>query len=572
MAVGRISGPLLKDNLLRNGVNLAFETSLLYLDVVNSRIGVNTASPAYDLDVNGTTRSSNLYVTNSSTLGNITISGSTLSSTSSTINITPTGGASTVYSGILSVGNLQATGNTISSTNTNGDINFTANGSGTIKLNSNTLVTGNLHATGTITADGNLQLGSATTTITGYIAGTTLYVNSVTGGTITVGMVLNNATNTISNGTTITANLTGVGYTGASTWTINNSQTIGSSGSPVTITASDTIAFSGEVNSNILPSATNTYNLGSTSLYWNNLYVNTANITNTNITNLVATDVKTASLDITGNTISTINSNTDINLTTTGTGGINLGNFKFYNNTITNTVAGSVSNFIEPTSTVSFTGSITPGTAVTFTGSATNGVLTVTTAPTGTGIVVGQLISGTTLPAGVYITGNLTGTATSASSSWTISSATAQLTTTLTATPVILTVSAVASGTLFVGMTLSNGGIATGTYITALRTGTGSTGTYYVNPSQTVGSSSAMSGTGTGYAKLGGTYGTVIPNGGTSGRPSVGEIGMLRFNSDLILVEVYTGSGWISAAGSSAGVTAATAQDISVVAALIFGG
>jgi hypothetical protein len=81
-----------------------------------------------------------------------------------------------------------------------------------------------------------------------------------------------------------------------------------------------------------------------------------------------------------------------------------------------------------------------------------------------------------------------------------------------------------------------------------------------------------MSGTGTGYAKLGGTYGTVIPNGGTSGRPAVGEIGMLRFNSDLILVEVYTGSGWISAAGSSAGVTAATAQDISVVAALIFGG
>ena len=54
MAVGRISGPLLKNNLLRNGVNLAFETNLLYLDVVNSRIGINTATPSNDLQVNGT--------------------------------------------------------------------------------------------------------------------------------------------------------------------------------------------------------------------------------------------------------------------------------------------------------------------------------------------------------------------------------------------------------------------------------------------------------------------------------------------------------------------------------------
>ncbi len=32
MAIGRISGPLLKSNLIRDGVNLAFETDLLYLD------------------------------------------------------------------------------------------------------------------------------------------------------------------------------------------------------------------------------------------------------------------------------------------------------------------------------------------------------------------------------------------------------------------------------------------------------------------------------------------------------------------------------------------------------------
>ena len=57
MAVGRITGPLLASNLLRDGVNLAVETNLLYLDVVDGRIGIKTASPQYELDVNGTIHS-----------------------------------------------------------------------------------------------------------------------------------------------------------------------------------------------------------------------------------------------------------------------------------------------------------------------------------------------------------------------------------------------------------------------------------------------------------------------------------------------------------------------------------
>ena len=63
MAVGRISGPLLKSNLVRNGIDLAFETNLLYLDVNNSRLGVKTSSPQYELDVNGTTRTTNIIAT-----------------------------------------------------------------------------------------------------------------------------------------------------------------------------------------------------------------------------------------------------------------------------------------------------------------------------------------------------------------------------------------------------------------------------------------------------------------------------------------------------------------------------
>ena len=60
MAIGRISGPLLKANLIRDGVNLAFETDLLYLDVVNSKIGINSADPQFALDIVGTTRTTDL--------------------------------------------------------------------------------------------------------------------------------------------------------------------------------------------------------------------------------------------------------------------------------------------------------------------------------------------------------------------------------------------------------------------------------------------------------------------------------------------------------------------------------
>lgn len=55
-----------------------------------------------------------------------------------------------------------------------------------------------------------------------------------------------------------------------------------------------------------------------------------------------------------------------------------------------------------------------------------------------------------------------------------------------------LTVSAVASGQLAVGQQITGTGVTPGTYITALGTGLGNTGTYTINVSQTVGSPTAM--------------------------------------------------------------------------------
>jgi hypothetical protein len=133
MAVGRITGPLLASNLLRDGVNLSVETDLLYLDVQTGRIGVKTSAPQYELDVNGTANVGVLRVSNTSTLGLITV---TKSLTSGTI------------------------GSTL------GPIHIDPAGNNKIWLDADTEVVGNLHASGNITADGNIRLGDTTATDT----------------------------------------------------------------------------------------------------------------------------------------------------------------------------------------------------------------------------------------------------------------------------------------------------------------------------------------------------------------------------------------------------------------------
>lgn len=163
MSLGKISGPLLKSNLLRDGVDLAFETDLLYLDVTNNRVGINTIAPTHDLTVNGTTRTTNLELTTSATLGNIVMNGNTIYSTTGILEFNHPTGGQVVYQNKLLVDSIEITQNRISTVDSNANLEFMANGTGTINLQSNTEIFGNLHATGTITADGNLQIGDANT-------------------------------------------------------------------------------------------------------------------------------------------------------------------------------------------------------------------------------------------------------------------------------------------------------------------------------------------------------------------------------------------------------------------------
>jgi len=73
MAIQRIPGQMLESNLTRS-TDLAFQTNLLYLDVINSRVGIKTAAPGnFALDVNGTARfQDSVQIT-----GDLTVTGET---------------------------------------------------------------------------------------------------------------------------------------------------------------------------------------------------------------------------------------------------------------------------------------------------------------------------------------------------------------------------------------------------------------------------------------------------------------------------------------------------------------
>jgi Concanavalin A-like lectin/glucanases superfamily len=486
MAVGRISGPLLKDNLLRNGVNLAFETNLLYLDVVNSRVGINTATPGYDLDVNGTTRTTNLYASTSSTIGTFTITGSTISSTNSTINLTPSGSNAVIYQAIADIGNISITTNTISSTNTNGAINITANGTGAINLNSNVLVTGNLHATGNITADGNITLGASSSDTITFDAEVNSNIIPSANNTYNLGssslawnnLYSNNASVTNITSTNISNSGT-LGVTGAST--LSGNTTIGaSSANTLTVTAS--------INSNLIPSTTNTYTLGSNSLYWNNGYISTIN---------------TAGMQITSNSITATGTNSNLQLSANGTGTVYI---PTSNLTVTNNAIISGTLGVTGTTTLTSVG------------------ITGTLTQTGDFTQTGNF----TTSGNVTVNGNL-----SVSGEWTIGNIIisppgnpSTITTSTTNSNLILTGNGTGS-VIIEGLSVNSNVISS----------TGTNANISLTPQ------------GTGNVVINNNQSLIIPVGTTAQQPSSPSNGMIRYNTDHNRYEGYANGYWTNLGG-----------------------
>ena len=136
----------------------------------------------------------------------------------------------------------------------------------------------------------------------------------------------------------------------------------------------------------------------------------------------------------------------------------------------------------------SVTGSIAAETS-SFTGSIAGDVLTVTAVGSGL-IVPGETISGTSIATGTQIASQLTGALNGTGTYLlTISQQENVASETITGTYGLLSVTGVGSGALVVGGLLGGTGVAANTTITGLGTGVGGTGTYYVSPTQAMSSS-----------------------------------------------------------------------------------
>jgi len=162
--VGKISGQMLESNLLRRDMqtgdeNLAFETDLIYLDVFNNRVGINTDTPFRPLVVNSTINITNLIVDNQSSIADFLISSNIISNPTGNILLDSTGPGSQIQAPELRTGSFKLDGSTITNLISNQDIDLNSSGVGKVNFNNDVRINGNLHATGNIVADGNLTFG-----------------------------------------------------------------------------------------------------------------------------------------------------------------------------------------------------------------------------------------------------------------------------------------------------------------------------------------------------------------------------------------------------------------------------
>ena len=147
MSIARISGRMLKDNLERDS-NLAISGNIVYVDVTNLKVGINTSAPSQTLTVTGS-----IGATGNVTAGNVSATGiaGTLSTAAQT--------------SITSVGTLTAlavTGN-VTSGNVAGTRGVFTNIAGTLETAAQTSIT-SVGTLGSLAVTGNVTAGNASAT------------------------------------------------------------------------------------------------------------------------------------------------------------------------------------------------------------------------------------------------------------------------------------------------------------------------------------------------------------------------------------------------------------------------
>ena len=139
MAINKISGNILQDNLMR-GANLAIQGNLIYFDITNNRVGVKESAPLDDFTVAGVSNTADIRITSSTPTGIFYSSANRLAITSSDFT----------FDG----NNLSVTGNVVSGNIVvSGDINTPGNITG-----------GNLYSNNEVSATGNVSGANIVTT------------------------------------------------------------------------------------------------------------------------------------------------------------------------------------------------------------------------------------------------------------------------------------------------------------------------------------------------------------------------------------------------------------------------
>lgn len=242
MAIGRISGQMLYNDLERQGINLAFDSNLLYLDVVNRRVGVKNTNPLYELDISGTIRSNThiganfvanalTVTTNANIASNTTITSTQFKVNATTSSVDYYTGAVVVAGGVgidgnlnvrgyvntsnlfvnggnltnVNIGNITFTNTTIGTTNPNTAIILDPSGTGYVLIASNvastSYSTGALVVAGGAGIDGNLNVNGAITTSNLIVNGgdlTNVNIGNITFSNTTITTKLTNGNITLS--------------------------------------------------------------------------------------------------------------------------------------------------------------------------------------------------------------------------------------------------------------------------------------------------------------------------------------------------------------------------------------
>lgn len=172
MAISKIAGQMLKDNLERDGANLAIsdtsaDTPVIFVDVINGRLGINNPAPVQALDIVGNISVTDISSAEISATGNVTGNGVTLSAN-----------AISAASGKLALGTIA------NITITGGALNYlvTTDGTGNLSFKSagEVGVVGNVIPMGTNTL-GNLVSNAVTLTTTTTVTDGITQLNTVLG-------------------------------------------------------------------------------------------------------------------------------------------------------------------------------------------------------------------------------------------------------------------------------------------------------------------------------------------------------------------------------------------------------